>query len=118
LVDLMSEHSSVFKIPNWFDPRITTANKALDIVEKKVGKATLKKLTEAAKNVDNFEQLLGTLPASERNAVLQVMKDPKVWVKLKDTGVPRAVTSGASILTLPPANNLAPDQQNQNALAR
>ena len=90
----------------------------MDIVEKKVGKATLKKLTEAAKNVDNFEQLLGTLPASERNAVLQVMKDPKVWVKLKDTGVPRAVTSGASILTLPPANNLAPDQQNQNALAR
>jgi hypothetical protein len=118
LVDLMSEHSSVLKIPNWFDPRITTANKALDIVEKKVGKATLKKLTEAAKTVDNFEQLLSTLPASERNAVLKAMKDPKVWDKLKDTGVPRAITSGAVSLTTPPANNLAPAQQNQNALAR
>jgi hypothetical protein len=118
LVDLMSEHSSVLKIPNWFDPRITTANKALDIVEKKVGKATLKKLTEAAKNADNFEQLLSTLPASERNAVLKVMKDPKVWEKLKDTGVPRAITSGAAMLTTPPANALAPAQPNQNALAR
>jgi hypothetical protein len=118
LVDLMSEHSSVLKIPNWFDPRITTANKALDIVEKKVGKATLKKLTEAAKNVDNFEQLLGTLPASERNAVLKAMKDPKVWEKLKDTDVPRAVTSGAVNLTTPPTNALAPEQQNQNALRR
>jgi hypothetical protein len=118
LVDLMSEHSSVLKIPNWFDPRITTANKALDIVEKKVGKATLKKLSEAAKNVDNFEQLLSTLPASERNAVLKAMKDPKVWDKLKDTGVPRAVTSGAVNVVTPTANNLAPEQQNQNALAR
>jgi hypothetical protein len=118
LVDLMSEHSSVLKIPNWFDPRITTVNKALDIVEKKVGKATLKKLTEAAKTVDNFEQLLSTLPASERNAVLKAMKDPKVWEKLKDTGVPRAITSGAAMLTTPPANTLAPQQPNQNALAR
>jgi hypothetical protein len=118
LVDLMSEHSSVLKIPNWFDPRITTANKALDIVEKKVGKATLKKLTEAAKNVDNFEQLLSTLPASERNAVLKAMKDPKVWEKLKDTDVPRAITSGAVNVVTPAANNLAPQQQNQNALAR
>jgi ribosomal protein S7 len=118
LVDLMSEHSSVLKIPNWFDPRITTANKALDIVEKKVGKATLKKLSEAAKNVDNFEQLLSTLPASERNAVLKAMKDPKVWEKLKDTDVPRAITSGAVNVVTPAANNLAPAQQNQNALAR
>ena len=118
LVDLMSEHSSVLKIPNWFDPRITTANKALDIVEKKVGKATLKKLTEAAKNVDNFEQLLSTLPASERNAVLKAMKDPKVWDKLKDTNAPRAITSGAVNVVTPATNNLAPEQQNQNALAR
>jgi hypothetical protein len=118
LVDLMGEHASVLKIPNWFDPRITTANKALDIVEKKVGKATLKKLTEAAKDVNNFEQLLSTLPASERNAVLKAIKDPKVWEKLKDTGVPRATTSGAAMLTTPPANALAPEQQNQNALAR
>jgi hypothetical protein len=46
------------------------------------------------------------------------MKDPKVWEKLKDTGVPRAVTSGAAMLTTPPANTLAPQQPNQNALAR
>jgi hypothetical protein len=118
LVDLMSEHSSVLKIPNWFDPRITTANKALDIVEKKVGKATLKKLSEAAKNVDNFEQLLSTLPASERNAVLKAMKDPKVWDTLSNTKVSRAVTSGAVNVVTPAANNLAPEQQNQNALAR
>lgn len=118
LVDLMSEHSSILKIPNWFDPRITTANKALDIVEKKVGKATLKKLTEAAKDVDSFQQLLDTLPGSERNAVLRAMKDPKVWDKLKDTGVPRAVTSGAGMVTIPPANTLAPNQPNQNALTR
>jgi hypothetical protein len=113
LVDLMGEHTAVLKIPNWFDPRITTANKALDIVEKKVGKATLAKLTEAAKTAKGFDDLLNTLPASDRIKVLKAIKDPKVYTELKETGRKITGASAVGVNALSPKN-----EQNQNALAR
>lgn len=113
LLNLMNENTTVFKLPNWFSKEITTLNRALDIVENKVGKATLKKLTEGAKSAQSFEELINTLPATERNAVLRAMRDPNTW---------KGVTKAAPIVgtvgkTTEKANALS-NEQNQNALAR
>lgn len=117
LVELMKDNAATLKFPNWFSVAVTTANKALDIVEKKVGKATLAKLTEAAKTAKSFDELLNTLPASERNAVLKAIKDPKAWAvdkaAIKEMGkrYTGAGAIGANALTREP-------EENNNALAR
>ena len=48
-------------------------------LEKAVGQKTLKTLTEAMKTPQGAADLLSTLPATERNAVLRVLSDPSQW---------------------------------------
>jgi hypothetical protein len=97
LVDLMKENIAKFKLPNMLTIFTTSANKALDILEKKVGKEVMKKLTEASRSAKGFDELLNTLPAVERNKVLRTIKDPSTWggegVKkaISKPGVPAAV---------------------------
>jgi hypothetical protein len=120
LVELMKDNAVTLKFPNWFSVTITTANKALDIVERKVGKATLAKLTEAAKTAKSFDELLNTLPASERNIILKTIRDPSQWkvskVVAKAAGkvAPEKARGGIAA----GSNALAGDQENENALAR
>jgi len=119
LVELMKDNVSTLKLPNVFSIVATTTNKALDILEKKIGKATLVKLTEAAKTAKSFDELLNTLPASERNAILKTIRDPSQWkvskaiAKGAEKVLPTNVRGGVAV----GANALSEDQ-NQNALAR
>jgi len=115
LVELMKDNVSTLKLPNVFSVVATTTNKALDILEKKVGKATMAKLTEAAKTSKSFDDLLNTLPASERNIVLKTIRDPSQWKISKEVAkaVPEKLRGGA----IAGANALSEDK-NQNALAR
>ena len=117
LLQLMSDNTTVFKLPNWFSREITTLNRALDIVENKVGKATLEKLTEGAKTAQSFEELLTTLPATERNSVIRAMRDPKTWVPVTKAA-PIVGTVGKTIEKANEKANALSNQQNQNALAR
>lgn len=113
LVQLMKDNVTTMKLPNVFSIVATTTNKALDILEKKVGKATMAKLTEAAKTTQGFDELLNTLPATERNAVLSAIRDPKLWGKA--TEVSKQIGGPAAI----GINALSRDQEsNQNALAK
>jgi hypothetical protein len=112
LVELMKDHAINLKLPNVFNVVATTTNKTLDIVGKIVTKRTMAQLTEAAKTAKSFDDLLNTLPASERNAVLKALKDPKNWQGAKKMG---EKFTGAGALG---ANALARDQENENALAR
>lgn len=120
LVELMKDNAASLKFPNWFSVAVTTANKALDIVEKKVGKATLAKLTEAAKSAKSFDDLLNTLPASERNIILKTIRDPSQWkvskaiAKQINKAAPENVRGGIAA----GSNALARDIENDNALAR
>lgn len=120
LVELMKDNVSTLKLPNVFSIVATTTNKALDILEKKVGKATMAKLTEAAKTAKSFDDLLNTLPASERNIVLKTIRDPSQWkiskeiAKQTSKAVPENVRGGIAA----GSNALARDQENENALAR
>ena len=112
LVELMKDHAINLKLPNVFNVVATTTNKTLDIVGKIVTKRTMTQLTEAAKTAKSFDELLNTLPASERNAVLKALKDPKNWQGAKKMG---EKFTGAGALG---ANALARDQENENALAQ
>ena len=112
LVDLMKENIAKFKLPNMLTIFTTSANKALDILEKKVGKEVMKKLTESSKSAKGFDELLNTLPAVERNKVLRTIKDPSTW---GGKGVQKAIkTPGLGTAVI---NALSP-QQNQNALVQ
>jgi len=112
LVELMKDHAINLKLPNVFNVVATTTNKTLDIVGKIVTKRTMAQLTEAAKTAKSFDELLNTLPASERNAVLKALKTPSNWQGAKKMG---EKFTGAGALG---ANALARDQENENALAR
>lgn len=85
LVDLIKENLPNFRLPNIFSVLATTTNKALAILEKKLGRDTLNALTEGAKSAQNFERLLNTLPTVERTRVLQVLNDPATWAPLRAT---------------------------------
>lgn len=112
LVELMKDNAINLKLPNVFNVVATTTNKTLDIVGRIVTKRTMAQLTEAAKTAKSFDELLNTLPASERNAILKALKDPKNWQGAKKMG---EKFTGAGALG---ANALARDQENENALAR
>jgi hypothetical protein len=112
LVELMKDNAINLKLPNVFNVVATTTNKTLDIVGKIVTKRTMAQLTEAAKTAKSFDELLNTLPASERNAVLKALKDPKNWQGAKKMG---EKFTGAGALGV---NALARDQENENALVQ
>jgi hypothetical protein len=86
-------------------------------------------LAKAAESAQSFDDLLATLPATERNKVLKVVRDPATWAPLAEKtskllpkaargGVIAGATSETPEMPEMPANALAPQQQNQNALAR
>lgn len=113
LVDLMKENIAKFKLPNMLTIFTTSANKALDILEKKVGKEVMKKLTEASKSAKGFDELLNTLPAVERNKVLRTIKDPSTW---GGEGVQKAIkTPGLGTAVI---NALRGPVETENALVQ
>lgn len=114
LVDLIKQNLPSFRLPNIFSVAATTTNKALDAIEKKLGRATMDTLTEAAKTAGSFEKLLKVLPAEERIRVLKTLSNAQTWQAL-----PKG-TQGAAIIGATEAtkNALISDNENQNALAR
>jgi len=127
--DLVKEEIPNLRLPNVFSIFATTTNNALSRLDTLIGKKTMATLAKAAESAQSFDDLLATLPATERNKVLKVVRDPATWAplaekasKLLPKGARGGVIAGAASETpeMPemPANALAPEQQNQNALAR
>lgn len=106
---VLEENTSKFRLPNFLSPKITATNTVLDVLEKKVGKETVRTLTEASKTIKDFDKLLNTLPAVERNKVLKVLNNPAEWGISKTLRTPGAA---AGVI-----NALSPNQ-NQNALVQ
>lgn len=109
LKELLIQHTSKLRLPSYLSAVAATTNKALNILENKIGAKTMQTLTEAFKSPEATANLLDTLPASERNRVLQLLSKPELWkaTPLKAAG---GATAGA-------VNSLAPQSENQNALA-
>jgi len=128
--DLMKDVIPSFSLPNVFNIFATTANKVLDVVGVKAGKKTMAELEKAALTAKSFDDLLGTLPATERNKVLNIIRNPETWEGLVNTAAktwPKQIRGGLVAGSIGAQkdysriNALAPQeqpQQNRNALAR
>jgi hypothetical protein len=108
LKELLMGYLPKWRLPSYLSVVASTTNKGLSILEDKIGKKTMGVLTEALKTPEGAANLLESLPAAERNRVLQILADPTQW----GTGVRGAVTGTAAGAT----NVLAPERFNQNAL--
>ena len=110
LKQLLLDNMSKMRLPSYITAVAATTNKALSILENKIGKKTLGTLTEAMKTPEGAAALLDTLPASERVRVLKLISDPKSWAQ-KSIG---AATIGTTNALAPPnenriqLNNMAP----------
>jgi hypothetical protein len=101
-------------IPGFVGYKTAIGKKVAQILFGKVNEKAQALLTEGAKSGKAMNDILNTLPAEERVKAIRLIAD----AAKTDKQLQRAITSGAIMLTIPPANALAPEQQNQNALAR
>ena len=102
LKTLLLDNMSKLRVPSYLSAVAATTNKALNILENKIGKKTMETLTEALKTPEGAADLLATLPGSERNRVLNLLSDPSKW-----TSGGKAAATGTTTMGV---NALAPDR--------
>ena len=107
LTDLLKQETSRLRFPSLLNFWATAGNKTLAQLEEKIGARTLKIITEASKTPGGTVKLLETLPAAERNRVIQLISNPQQWKP-----------GAAAVAGITATNALAPESQNQNALAK
>jgi hypothetical protein len=101
LRELLEANASKFRLPAFaFSRTATASNTALDILERKLGKKVMSKLTDASKSGQDMAKLIDTLPAVERKAILRALNNPQEWAVIPKEG------RGAVV------NVLAPENQN------
>jgi hypothetical protein len=102
------DESFTKQIPSFIDYKFAILKQVIRTLENKVSGKTAGILADAAKSGKSMNEILDTLPADERVKVIKAFKD-----------ISNVAQAGAaSLITPPPVNALAPEQQNQNALAR
>ena len=106
LAQLLKQETSRFRLPSLLNFWASAGNKTLSELEQRIGAKTMAQLTQAMKTPQGAAELLETLPAAERNRVLNLMTKPQTW----KPGT--AAATGVAV-----KNALAPEE-NQNALAR
>lgn len=110
LKELLLQNMSKFRLPSYLSAVAATTNKALNILENKIGAKTMATLTEALKTPEGAANLLESLPAAERNKVLQLIGDPSKW-----SAPARAAVTGG---TAAGVNMLAPERNVENEFVR
>lgn len=100
------------RFPNLLSREAAFGNVTFQELERRLDKKVLAKLREGALSGKNSLELLNTLPSIERGKVLKVLTDPSTW------GAKGAAATRAAAVPDAPANNLAPQSKNQNALTR
>jgi hypothetical protein len=97
-------------IPGFVGYKTAIAKKVAQILTGKVNDKAQRLLSEGARTGKSMNKILNTFPAEERIKALKILENNPEFQRL--------FTPSAISLTTPSANNLAPTQQNQNALAR
>lgn len=110
LKQLLLDNTSKLRLPSYISAVAATTNKALNILENKIGAKTMASLTDGLKTPGGAVNLLERLPAEERNQVLKLISDPSKWSE----GA-KAVVRGT---TAAGVNALAPERYNSNELTR
>lgn len=99
------------RIRNMLNPKVTFANMTMDELEGRLGPKVAAKLKQGMLSGQSALEMLNTLPAVERGAVLRMLNNPATWGK---TG---AAAARAAAVPAAPTNNLAPESRKENALA-
>lgn len=99
------------RIRNTLNPKVTFANLTMDELEGRLGPKVAAKLKSGMVSGKSALEMLNTLPAVERSAVLRMLNNPATWTK-------GAAVTRAAAMPAAPTNNLAPQSENQNALTR
>jgi hypothetical protein len=97
-------------IPGFVGYKTAIAKKVAQILTGKVNDKAQRLLSEGARTGKSMNEILNTFPAEERIKALKILENNPEFQRL--------ITPGAISLTTPRTNNLAPSEQNQNALAR
>ncbi len=79
LSELVKQQTSVIRLPSFLSFWTSAGNKAISEFEKAVGKNTMDILTQAMKSPEGASNLLQSLPAVERNKVLNLLVNPAQW---------------------------------------
>ena len=90
LLRILKDNTLNFKFPFLANPKITVTNAVLSQLEGKIGKDTMEALTKASKTGAGMQDLLNTIPASERVKVLQALGRIKIGQNAINVGVPTA----------------------------
>jgi hypothetical protein len=129
LAQLLKQETSRFRFPSFLNFWASAGNKTLSELEQRLGNKTMEQLTKAMKTPEGAADLLKTLPAVERNQVLQILSDPSTLSKgssmypssgkftlgqeaVKAGKAAQAIRTGASV------NMLNASNEKQNALAK
>ena len=104
----LRKETGLFRIPNILSPKVAVTNEALSALENKISDKLMTTLEQGMKSGQSLAKLIDTLPASDRNLVLRLLKSK--------TGS-RAATFGANaLLSDAPFDTEA--YNNRNALAQ
>ena len=112
LATLVSQNTSMIRLPSLVNAWAAAGNKTISELEKRLGAKTTKTLSDAMQDPQAAANLLDSIPASARNKIVQLLNSPTM-LGLKGAAVTRAAAMPAA-----PTNALAPQSENQNALAR
>ena len=110
LATLVAQNTSMVRFPSLINAWAAAGNKTISELEKRLGVKTTKTLSDAMQNPQAAADLLSSLPASERNKIVQLLNNPTM-LGLKGGAVTRAAAMPAV-----PTNALAPESENRNAL--
>jgi hypothetical protein len=79
LKELLLQQISKVRIPSYLSAVASTTNKALQILEDRIGTKTMDVLTKASQSPQGATELLDTLSGAERNRVLKLLSNPQTW---------------------------------------
>jgi len=102
------EGSWAEKIPGFVGLETAVAKKLIQTIEGKINTKAMEVLVKGAESGKSMNEILNTLPASERGKLAQILNSNEKWSPLLNVVTTQNVNR----------NKLAREQQNQNALAR
>ena len=102
------EGSWAEKIPGFVGLETAVAKKLIQTIEGKINTKAMEVLVKGAESGKSMNEILNTLPASERSKLLNILNSNEKWSPLLGVAATQNVNR----------NKLAPEQQNQNAFAR
>lgn len=107
LTNLVAQNTSMIRFPSFLNFWAAAGNKTIGELEKRMGRKTMKILSDAMQNPQTAANLLETLPPSDRSKVIQFLNNPGELKQRVAGQTTRVVT-----------NALAGESENQNALAQ